>query len=59
MAELAITIEAEPGCADATVLVATLERAFDSAFSLRLPVKLAATGSLPRFEMKAKRWVRE
>jgi len=59
MAELAITIELEPGCSDASGLVAKLERAFDAAFSLRLPVTIAAPGSLPRFEMKAKRWVRE
>ena len=58
MIELAITIEPEPGCADAPALVAKLERAFDSAFALRLPVTPAAPGSLPRFEMKAKRWVR-
>jgi len=27
-------------------------------FSLRIPVEVAAPGTLPRFEMKAKRWVR-
>ena len=59
LTELAVTIEPESGYADAPALVAKLERAFDSAFSLRLPVTLAAPGSLPRFEMKAKRWVRE
>ena len=59
MAELAITIELEPGCSDASALVAKLERAFDAALSLRLPVTVVAPGSLPRFEMKAKRWVRE
>lgn len=58
LTELSIAIEPEPGCAGVPALVAKLERAFDSAFSLRLPVTLAAPGSLPRFEMKAKRWVR-
>jgi len=58
LTELAVTIEPEAGCADAAALVAKLERAFDSAFSLRLPVALAAPGSLPRFEMKARRWMR-
>ena len=57
--ELALTIEPESSCADASTLVAKLERAFESAFSLHLPVTLAALGALPRFEMKAKRWVRE
>jgi phenylacetate-CoA ligase len=35
-----------------------LESALTSAFSLRIPVARAASGSLPRFEMKARRWVR-
>lgn len=59
MTEMAITVEPGAGCADAAALVTKLERAFDFAFSLRLRVVLAAPGSLPRFEMKAKRWVRE
>lgn len=59
LTELAITIEPESDCADGAALVAKLERAFDSAFSLRLLVTLAAINSLPRFEMKAKRWTRE
>ena len=29
-----------------------------TAFNLRIPVTIAAPGALPRFEMKAKRWVR-
>jgi phenylacetate-CoA ligase len=58
LTDLAITIEPEPGCADMPGLIAKLERAFEAAFSLHLPVTLAAPGSLPRFEMKAKRWVR-
>ena len=58
LTELAISVEPEAGCVDGSALVAKLERAFDAAFSLRLPVTLAAPGSLPRFEMKAKRWVR-
>jgi phenylacetate-CoA ligase len=35
-----------------------LEKRFEQAMFLRVPVELAATGSLPRYEMKAKRWVR-
>ena len=48
MTELAITVEPEVGV-DSTALAAKLERAFDAAFALRLPVTLAAPGSLPRF----------
>jgi phenylacetate-CoA ligase len=35
-----------------------LERALTAAFSLRIPVRCAAPGSLPRSEMKSRRWVR-
>ncbi len=35
-----------------------LERRFEQAMFLRIPVTLAAPGSLPRYEMKAKRWVK-
>jgi phenylacetate-CoA ligase len=35
-----------------------LERALASAFSLRIPVVRVAAHSLPRFEMKARRWVK-
>jgi phenylacetate-CoA ligase len=35
-----------------------LERALAAAFSLRIPVTRVAAHSLPRFELKAKRWVK-
>ena len=35
-----------------------MEVALKEAFSLRIPVKRAEPNSLPRFEMKARRWVR-
>lgn len=35
-----------------------LESALRDALALRIPVSLVAPGTLPRFEMKAKRWVR-
>lgn len=57
--ELSVTVEPESSCADASALVAKLERALNAALSLHVPITLAAPGSLPRFEMKAKRWVRE
>jgi phenylacetate-CoA ligase len=37
---------------------AHIEAALNSAFSLRIPVSSVPIGSLPRFEAKAKRWVR-
>jgi phenylacetate-CoA ligase len=54
MAEIAVEIEAETDEA-----VSALEHAFASAFSLRIPVTRAPSGSLPRFEMKARRWTRK
>jgi len=35
-----------------------LEVALRDALNLRIPVSLAPPGTLPRFELKAKRWVR-
>jgi phenylacetate-CoA ligase len=35
-----------------------LEAALERAFSLRIPVRQVPYGSLPRFELKARRWVR-
>lgn len=37
-------------------VVGKLERALTSAFSLRIPVTRVAAHTLPRFEMKARRW---
>ncbi|MGC2580420.1 MAG: AMP-binding protein [Terrimicrobiaceae bacterium] len=58
MDEIAITIEPADGCAAPDELAANLESELKSAFALRVPVSIAAPGGLPRFEMKAKRWVR-
>ncbi len=55
LTELSLQIEVKPGCDD----VATkLEKSFQSQFALRVPVTMVSPGTLPRFEMKAKRWVR-
>lgn len=59
MAELTITIEAENNSTDAAELCDKLQGALHAAFNLRIVVKTAASGALPRFEMKAKRWVRQ
>ena len=50
-----VEVEAEAGSADA---VRALERALESAFSLRIPVRGVPEGTLPRFEMKARRWLK-
>jgi phenylacetate-CoA ligase len=56
--EVRIEIEPLPGHQDAPSLQHHLETALRNAFSLRFSVSSVAPGTLPRFEMKAKRWVR-
>ena len=57
LTELSIEVEQEPGAgAD---LAHRIEAKLRDALSLRIPVTVAAEGVLPRFEMKARRWVRE
>jgi phenylacetate-CoA ligase len=53
MTELAIEIESDDDTA-ASRLAAKLTESF----TLRIPVTRVAAGSLPRFELKARRWVR-
>jgi phenylacetate-CoA ligase len=52
-----VSIQVEPS-RDDEGLTHRLESALRSAFGLRIPVATAPRGSLPRFEMKAQRWVR-
>jgi phenylacetate-CoA ligase len=59
MDEIAITIEPTEQCTAPAALVAKLEGELKRAFALRIPVLIAAPGSLPRFDMKAKRWMRQ
>jgi phenylacetate-CoA ligase len=59
MTEMRIRIEPGVGCADVGGLVRRVELAFQVALSLRVPVIAVPPGSLPRFEMKAKRWERQ
>jgi len=56
--ELSLRLEAVAGCAAAAeqALPGRVQNALHSVFNLRVPVALAPAGSLPRFEMKAKRW---
>ena len=58
LAELSVKIEAAADCRDVAALVRNLAKDFDKAFALRVPVTAVSPGTLPRFEMKARRWVR-
>jgi phenylacetate-CoA ligase len=59
LTEMSIEIEARPECANDDALAQRLEVNFETALALRVPVKAVPRGTLPRFEMKARRWVRE
>jgi len=56
--EMTVQIEPTPECADVAEVVRNLERTFETAMALRVPITTAPIGTLPRFEMKGKRWVR-
>jgi phenylacetate-CoA ligase len=56
LAELFLKIEPRSDCGDPAALLQRVQGALQAAFQLRVPVALAPAGSLPRFEMKAKRW---
>ena len=58
MSELNIFIEPTAQCADTAGLAQSIELAFRTALSLRVPITIVEPGGLPRFELKAKRWVR-
>ena len=51
LTEVALQVEGEQAAAE------KLTAALTFAFSLRIPVECVARGTLPRFEMKARRWV--
>jgi phenylacetate-CoA ligase len=53
MTELAIEIESDDDTATARLAAKLTE-----SFTLRIPVTRVASGTLPRFELKARRWVR-
>lgn len=57
LAEIAIQAEPDSSVADPTAFASRIEGALQTAFNLRIPVSAVPAGSLPRFEMKAKRWV--
>ena len=58
MTELELRVEPMPG-ADITTLIPEIESAIRAALSLRVPVEIVPTDTLPRFELKAKRWIYE
>ncbi len=57
MSELKIEVEPPPG-KDPAGLVHAVEAALRNTFALRVSIHAVSPGALPRFEMKARRWVR-
>jgi phenylacetate-CoA ligase len=57
MAELSVTVE-PTSAAQTQHLAERLSEELRTALTLRIPVAVAQPGSLPRFEMKSRRWVR-
>ena len=53
-----LSIQVEPSDANDAGLAHRLESALRNALALRVPVSTVPRGSLPRFEMKAQRWIR-
>jgi phenylacetate-CoA ligase len=58
MTEVAVTIEPVPDAGDPNQLARDVAGALQTALGLRIPVTLAAPGTLPRYEFKARRWLR-
>jgi phenylacetate-CoA ligase len=56
LAQLSLRVEPRAGCGQPEALAGRVGDALHGVFNLRVPVALAAAGSLPRFEMKARRW---
>jgi phenylacetate-CoA ligase len=59
LVELEMRVESLGSSVDETALKMRLEKLFQDRFSLRVPVRIVPQGSLPRFELKARRWLRE
>jgi phenylacetate-CoA ligase len=53
-----ISLKIEPAPAAPEDLTHRLESGLRDALGLRIPTEIVEPGTLPRFEMKARRWVR-
>ncbi len=58
MRELVVEVEPASDCADVSALQQRLELSLHTALNLRIPVRLLPPHTLPRFEMKAQRWIK-
>jgi phenylacetate-CoA ligase len=58
MTELTMKLEPAEDCDSPAALAERLQEKLRAALAIRVPVELVKPGTLPRFEMKAKRWVK-
>ena len=58
LAELRVELEPTKETRDLAALLAQVGKAFETMLALRVPVIAVPPGTLPRFEMKAQRWVK-
>lgn len=58
LAEMKVLCELHPECQNAAEAIQRIQTAFSQEYNLRVPIEAAAPQSLPRFDMKAKRWIR-
>jgi phenylacetate-CoA ligase len=58
LAEMKIEIEPASTCANPQALAEALQRKLETAWSLRVPVSSVTPGCLPRYELKARRWIK-
>jgi phenylacetate-CoA ligase len=56
--EISLQIEPHSDSPDPAALARKLETSFQTGLALRIPVTLVPDGTLPRFEMKGRRWLR-
>jgi phenylacetate-CoA ligase len=56
--DLRLVVEVKPGLRDPE-LGDRISAALRDALQIRVPVQVVAQGSLPRFEFKARRWIKE
>ena len=57
LAEISISVEPEDN--NNKEITEKLSNAFQESLSLRVPIKIVETNSLPRFELKAQRWIKQ
>lgn len=59
LADVLVTVEADETLADPDAVCSGVQAAFRDTYSLRIRATAVAAGTLPRFELKARRWIKQ